>query len=109
MNTAVAIDTLAATRELEQAGFKTEQAEAVTKLIAHQGAELATKADLETLEKSLRQETASIRQEVSGLRWMIGLHFAFTLAVLGVVAALTWQVSTIGQDVAGMVATLAAG
>ena len=77
-------------------------AETVAEVIAHQGEELATKADLQAVEKSLRQEMA-------GLRWMFGLHFALTLAVLGVVAALTWQVFTIGRDVASLVATLTAG
>ena len=41
-----AIDTLAALRKLEKAGFKTEQAEAMAEVMAHTGEGLATKADL---------------------------------------------------------------
>ncbi len=74
MNTAVAIDTLATMRKLEKAGFKTEQAEAVAEVMANQSGELATKADLETLEKSLRQE-------VAGLRWTFGLVAGFVVAL----------------------------
>ena len=44
--TTVAIDTLAAMRKLEKAGFKTEQAEAVAEVMANQSSELATKADI---------------------------------------------------------------
>ena len=76
--TAYPIDTLATARELEQAGFQTAQAEAVAKAIAHTGQELATKADLAALERSLRHD-------MSGMRWMFGVHIALTLALFGVV------------------------
>ncbi len=106
MNTAVAIDTLATMRKLEKAGFKTEQAEAVAEVMANQSGELATKADLETLEKSLRKDVADVEKSLKGditwLRWICGIILVF-------VGALTWQVFAIGRDVAGLVATLAAG
>ncbi len=57
--TAYTIDTLEATEELQQAGFSAEQAKAMTKLVKHQGDQLATKGDI-----------AGLRQEVAGLRWM---------------------------------------
>jgi len=72
--TTYTIDTLEAVRELKQAGFEPGQAEAVTKLIAHQGESLATKADLRAVEKSLRHEMASMRR-------MLGIQAAVTLAV----------------------------
>ncbi len=79
----VAIDTLATMRKLEKAGFKTEQAEAVAEAVAHQGEDLATKAD------------------IAGLRWTFGIiaGFLFTLnlVVLGFVFAV-WR------DVASLVA-----
>jgi len=113
MNTAIAIDTLATMRKLEKAGFKTEQAEAVAETVAeavaNQFGELATKADLGAVEKSLRREMGGVRGEIAGLRWMFGLHFAFTVAMFGFLLAVTWQVFTIGRDVAGLVATLTAG
>ncbi len=72
--TTYTIDTLEAVRELKQAGFEPGQAEAVTKLIAHQGESLATKADLWAMGKSLRHEMASMRR-------MLGIQAAVTLAV----------------------------
>ncbi len=76
--TTVAIDTLAAMRKLEKAGFKTEQAEAVAEVMANQSSELATKADI----AGVRGEIAGIRREVAGLRWMFGIQFALTLLIL---------------------------
>ena len=75
--TAYAIDTLEAMRELEQAGFEPSQAEAVTKLIAHQGEGLATKADI----TGIRQEMTALRHEIAGLRWTFGILFGFMLAL----------------------------
>ncbi len=75
--TAYTIDTLTTAQNLKQAGFKTEQAEAVAKAIAHQSGELATKAD------------------IAGLRWMLGLHFAFTLVMLGFLFAIWRDVATL--------------
>ena len=46
--------------------------------MAHTGEALATKADLSALERSLRHE-------LTGMRWMFGVHFALTLALFGVV------------------------
>jgi len=94
--TTIAIDTLATMRKLEKAGFETVQAEAVAETVAEvvgrQGDDLATKADLKAVEKSLRQEiagvrgeVAGVRQDVVGLRWMFGLHFVLTLVILGFV------------------------
>ena len=60
---AVAIDTLAAMRKLEKAGFKTEHAEAVAEVMAHTGEGLATKAD------------------IAALRWTFGILFGFMLTL----------------------------
>jgi len=65
------IDTLTTAQDLKQAGFKTEQAEAVAKAIAHQGEQLVTKSDID-----------GVRREVAGLRWMFGIQFALTLLIL---------------------------
>ncbi len=86
--TTVAIDTLAAMRKLEKAGFKTEQAEAVAEVMANQSSELATKADI-----------AGVRGEIAGLRWTFGVvaGFLFTLnlAVLGFVFVIWRDVTTL--------------
>ena len=72
--TAYAIDTLAIARELEQAGFEPQQAEAVATLMAQNGQELATKEDL-------AEAVKAIRQELSIMRWLIGIQSAFVLAM----------------------------
>ena len=72
--TAYAIDTLATARELEQAGFEPQQAEAVATLMAQKGQELATKEDL-------AEAVKAIRQELSVMRWLIGIQSAFVLAM----------------------------
>ncbi len=69
--TAYTIDTLETARKLQEAGFESGQAEAVAKAIAHQGDQLATKADI-----------AGVHREISGLRWIIGIQFALTLLIL---------------------------
>lgn len=100
MATAIAIDTLATMRKLEKAGFETRQAEAVAETVAEvvgrQGDDLATKADLATVEKSLRHEMTvlekSLRHEMVVHRWVIGLNLAVSLAVLGVVVAVALRV-----------------
>ena len=76
--TTLAIDTLATMRKLEKAGFDTEQAEAVAEAVAEvvgrQGDDLATKADLVAVEKSLRHEIAT-------MRWTFGILFGFLLTL----------------------------
>ncbi len=69
----VAIDTLAAMRKLEKAGFKTEQAEAVAEVMGHQSSELATKAD------------------IAGLRWTFGIVAGFLFALNLVILGLVYQ------------------
>ena len=93
--TAYTINTLEAARKLQGAGMDTKQAEAVAEVMASQSGELATKGDLEAVEKSLKSD-------VVWLRWICGIILAFVLA-------LTWQVFTIGRDVSALVATLTAG
>ncbi len=82
------INTLEAAWKLKGARMDTEQAEAVARgssrgsSVAHQGEQLATKSD------------------IAGLRWMIGLHFAFTLVILGFVYQSNQQVNQLTQQVA---------
>ncbi len=83
--TAYTIDTLATARKLEQAGFKTEQAEAVAKAIAHSGQELATKEDI-----------AGIRRDVVWLRWICGIILAFVLGGYGLLFAIWRDVASLG-------------
>ncbi len=93
--TTVAIDTLATMRKLEKAGFKTEQAEAVAEAIGHQSGELATKGDIAGLQREMVGLEKSLKGDIAGLRWMFGLHFAFTLVMLGFLFAIWRDVSSL--------------
>ncbi len=93
--TTVAIDTLAAMRKLEKAGFKTEQAEAVAEVMANQSGELATKGDITGLRREMAGLEKSLKGDIAGLRWMFGLHFAFTLVMLGFLFAIWRDVSSL--------------
>ncbi|MCY4600823.1 MAG: hypothetical protein OXF27_13000 [Acidobacteria bacterium] len=76
-----AFDTLAAARKLESAGMDRNQAEAVAGVIRAGQGELATKSDL----AALQQELAGQRRDLAGLRWMIAINMAITLATLAAV------------------------
>ena len=77
--TTITIDTLATMRKLEKAGFKTEQAEAVTEVVAHQGDELATKADIAGLWQEVKISEKSLQREINGLCCTFGILFGFLL------------------------------
>ena len=68
-----AFDTLAAARELEAAGMDRTQAEAVAGVVRAGQGELATKDD------------------IRNLRWIVGIHFAISLATLAAVLAMAFQ------------------
>ena len=68
-----AFDTLAAARELEAAGMDRTQAEAVAGVVRAGQGELATKDD------------------IRHLRWIVGIHFAISLATLAAVLAMAFQ------------------
>ncbi len=69
-------DTLQAARDLESAGVKRAEAEAIA-LAIHKGqGELATKGDI-----------SSLKGDSSSLRWIVGIQSAITLATF---AAVLW-------------------
>ncbi|RIQ58114.1 CCDC90 family protein [Bordetella avium] len=85
----VTFDTLKFVETLEKAGVSREQASAMATAVkdSHEGAELATKADLRDVESKLIGETVDLRHEmnirfakVEGeltlLKWMLGLVIA---------------------------------
>ena len=74
----VAIDSLAAMRKLEKAGFTTGKAEALVEVMAHTRERFATKLDL-------AEAVKAIRKELSVMRWIMGVHIFLTLALFGVV------------------------
>lgn len=68
-----AFDTLAAARDLENAGLDRTAAEAVAGAIRAGQGELATKDD------------------IRNLRWVVGIHLAISLATLAAVLAIAFQ------------------
>ena len=69
-------DTLQAAHDLESAGVKRAEAEAIA-LAIHKGqGELATKGDI-----------SSVKGDISSLRWIVGIQSAITLATF---AAVLW-------------------
>ncbi len=86
-----AFDTLAAARDMEAAGLERVAAEAVAAAIRAGQGELATKADLKSEIGSVRAEVEAVRSDITGLRWVIGLHVAIGLATLAGVLAMAFR------------------
>ena len=63
----VLIDTLAAQRNLEAAGFDRAQADAIIGAFAHTGEQVATKADIQNLEV----EIAGVKTEIAGVKTQV--------------------------------------
>lgn len=68
---AVTFDTHKLVKQLEVAGFKTEQAEAVVDAVSHaqDAAEIVSKKDLQI-------ELAPLRADLTLLKWMMGILIA---------------------------------
>ncbi len=77
-------DTLAAARDMEHAGLKREAAEAIASAIRAGQGELATKGDLDAL-------CTATRSDINGLRWVVGINIAISLATLASVLAMTFR------------------
>lgn len=73
-------DTLAAARDMENAGLDRPAAEAVAEAIRAGQGELATKADL-----------AAVRSDIIWLRWVVGINVAISLATLATVLAMAFR------------------
>ncbi len=73
-------DTLAAARDMENAGLDRPAAEAVAEAIRASQGELATKADL-----------AAVRSDIIWLRWVVGINVAISLATLATVLAMAFR------------------
>ena len=95
-------DTLAVATELKNAGFTTEQAEALARAWSHVAsgdlatkADLlgvesrlekeiaATKADLLGVESRLEKEIADVRNSVKVVHWMLGFSLGLLVLILG--------------------------
>ena len=95
-------DTLAVATELKEAGFTSQQAEALARAWSHVASgDLATKSDIAAvrtdmigfksdLEKQiadvrgeLKSEIADVRSDIKTLRWMIGFAMGLLVLILG--------------------------
>ena len=69
-------NTLAASKNLQKAGMDAALAEAVAMEIAAGQGKLATKSDI----RGLHSDTERARNDINWLKWVIGFHFAITIA-----------------------------
>lgn len=86
-----AFDTLAAARDLETAGMGRQQAEAVAGAIRAGQGDLATGADMDALRTMTRADLAAVRSDITGLRWVVGVNVAISLATLAAVLAMAFR------------------
>ena len=83
---ATTFDTLAAARDFEKASMDRRQAEAV----AGQG-DLATRGDVDALRTTTEADLKAVRSDISGLRRLVGVNIAVSLATLAAVPAMAFQ------------------
>ena len=69
-------NTLAASKNLQKAGMDAALAEAVAMEIAAGQGKLATKSDI----RGLHSDIERARNDINWLKWVIGFHFAITIA-----------------------------
>lgn len=86
-----AFDTLAAARDLEAAGMERPHAEAVAGAIRAGQGELATKADMRAEIGLLDHRIESLSGRIGSLQWVVGAHFAISLATLAAVLAMAFR------------------
>ena len=89
--TATAFDTLTAARDLEAAGMARQQAEAVAGAIRAGQGELSTKADLAAVRSDLGALRQATQSDIAGLRWIVGINLAISLATLATVLAMAFR------------------
>ena len=86
----IAFDTLQAARDLESAGVKRAEAEAIALTIHKAQGESATKGDIASVKgdiASVKGDIASVKGDIALLRWVVGIQSAITLATF---AAVLW-------------------
>jgi hypothetical protein len=83
----ITFDTLAYSKRLREAGFTEQQAEAQTQ--AQQqvvqdilGAQIATKGDINGLEKHIKDEIHNLKIQIAVLKWMMGVMLAGVVSLV---------------------------
>lgn len=78
----ITFDSLKLSDRLKSAGFSSEQAETVVRVIAEAQDELVTNRSLEAALAPVRTDLALLKNEISQIKWMLGFVMAGVLAVL---------------------------
>ena len=88
----ITIDTLAAQRTMEAAGIEPAHAEAIVNAFAHTGDQIATKADIQSLEQRLEVEITGVKTEVAAVKTEVA---AVRESVKTEVAAVTTEITAV--------------
>ncbi|MGB4115214.1 MAG: DUF1640 domain-containing protein [Polaromonas sp.] len=78
----ITFDSLKLSDKLKTAGFTSDQAETVVRVIAEAQDELVTKKDLDSALAPLRIDMAVLKTEITQIKWMLGFVIAGIAAVL---------------------------
>ena len=65
----MSLDTLKASKHLQEAGFAQPQAEAIVKVIHDVRSELATKADINQLHPEIQADIKELHSDIKWLKW----------------------------------------
>ncbi len=81
------MDTHAAVRNLENAGFESKHAEAIVAVVTHSDSNLVTKSDLKSglaeLKAELKTDNANLKAGL--ITWMVGTGLAFAGLIIAAV------------------------
>jgi len=78
----ITFDSLRVADKLKSAGFTSEQAEAVVRVIAEAQDDLVTIKDLDASLSPLKKDLAVLKTEVTQIKWLLGLVIGGIIAVL---------------------------
>ena len=78
----ITFDSLRIADKLKAAGFTTDQAETVVRVIAEAQDDLVTRKDLDAALSSLKTDLAVLKTEVTQIKWMLGFVIGGVIAVL---------------------------
>jgi hypothetical protein len=78
----ITFDSLKLSDKLKTAGFTTEQAEAVVRVIAEAQDDLVTRKDLDSAFAPIKTDMAVLKTEVTQIKWMLGFVLGGIIAIL---------------------------
>jgi len=78
----ITFDSLRVADKLKSAGFTSEQAEAVVRVIAEAQDDLVTIKDLDASLSPLKTDLGVLKTEVTQIKWLLGLVIGGIIAVL---------------------------